>query len=73
VIQIGALFFSQWASLVEMKYLWSTPHALANEKLQALIGPEPHTPLGHAVQTALADLHMLTISQTGQSAQAATA
>jgi nucleoside-diphosphate-sugar epimerase len=73
VIQIGALFLSQWASLVEMKYLWSSPHALANEKLQALIGPEPHTPLGHAVQATLADLGILTMNPSIQSAQAATA
>lgn len=39
-----------------MRYLWQTPHALANDKLTALIDPEPHTPLGLAAQTALAHL-----------------
>ncbi|MBC7918981.1 MAG: sugar nucleotide-binding protein [Rhodoferax sp.] len=59
VIRLGALFMPQWASLVEMRYLWDTPHALANQKLETLIGQEPHTALGPAAQTALADLGML--------------
>ncbi len=56
VIRMGALFIPTWAALREMQYLWTTPHALANEKLTALIGPEPHTPLAHAAQQAVADL-----------------
>ena len=56
IIRIGSLLVPTWAALLEMRYLWQTPHALANDKLTALIGPEPHTPLGLAVQTALADL-----------------
>jgi hypothetical protein len=45
--------------LLEMRYLWQTPHALANARLTALIGPEPHTPLPQAVAAALADLGLL--------------
>lgn len=41
VIRIGALVVPTWAALLEMHYLWQTPHALANDKLAALIGPEP--------------------------------
>ncbi len=59
VIRLGAVFMPQWASLMKMRYLWGTPHALANDKLEALIGKEPHTALGPAAQTALADLGML--------------
>ena len=44
------------AALVEMRYLWDTPHALDNRKLTALIGAEPHTPLPQALQAALNDL-----------------
>jgi nucleoside-diphosphate-sugar epimerase len=62
VIRLGALFMPQWASLMEMRYLWDTPHSLANQKLEALIGKEPHTPLGAAAQSALADLGMLTVT-----------
>lgn len=45
--------------LAEMQYLWHTPHALSNDKLTALIGAEPHTPLDQAAQEALTDLGML--------------
>ena len=45
--------------LAEMQYLWHTPHALANDKLEALIGPEPHTPLTQAAASALTDLGLL--------------
>ena len=56
VIRLGALWMPSWAALMEMRYLWNTPHRLANDKLTALIGPEPHTPLPVAAQQALADL-----------------
>jgi hypothetical protein len=59
VIRVGAWLLPTWAALMEMRYLWRTPHALANDKLIALIGPEPHMPLGLAAQHALADLGLV--------------
>lgn len=59
IIRIGAWFNATWAALIEMRYLWNAPHALANDKLVALLGAEPHTPLAQAAQTALADLGYL--------------
>ena len=59
VIRLGALFMPTWAALMEMRYLWDMPHGLANDKLTALIGPEPHTPLAVAARQALADLGLL--------------
>jgi nucleoside-diphosphate-sugar epimerase len=57
--------------LAEMQYLWHTPHALANDKLEALIGPEPHTPLAQAGQSAVADLGLLgNLKAEGQHATA---
>lgn len=56
IIHIGALFVASWAALLEMRYLWFTPHTLAHDKLTALIGPEPHTPLAQATHAALVDL-----------------
>ena len=53
---IGALFVPTWASLMEMRYLWDTAHALDNRKLVALLGTEPHTPLAQAVTMTLKDL-----------------
>jgi hypothetical protein len=45
-----------WAGLVEMRYLWQTPHQLDNTRLLELLGTEPHTPLKTAAATALRDL-----------------
>ena len=59
LIRFGGMFVPTWAALAEMHYLWDTPHALANEKLTALIGAEPHTALDVAVQVALAELGLL--------------
>ena len=59
IIRIGALVVPTWAALLEMRYLWQTPHALANDKLTALIGTEPHTPLTHAVLASLVDLGLV--------------
>ncbi|MDP2371968.1 NAD-dependent epimerase/dehydratase family protein [Rhodoferax sp.] len=59
VIRIGAWFMPAWAALLELRYLWDTPHRLTNDKLTALIGPEPHTPLPLAARQALADLGLL--------------
>ena len=66
MMRIGALLLPTFAALVEMRYLWDTPHALANDKLEALIGPEPHTPLLLAAQTALCDLGLMAASAPGQ-------
>lgn len=59
LIRIGALFVPTWASLLEMRYLWASPHSLANDKLTALIGPEPHTALAIAAQQAVVDLGLI--------------
>jgi nucleoside-diphosphate-sugar epimerase len=56
VIKLLAWVNPTLAALVEMRYLWDTPHALDNRKLVALIGAEPHTPLPQALQATLNDL-----------------
>ncbi len=66
LIRLGAWFVPTWAALQEMRYLWSTPHALANDKLCALIGTEPHTPLMQAVEQSLADLGLMTAPAGGR-------
>lgn len=48
-----------WGALLEMRYLWDSPHALDPRKLVALIGTEPHTPLPQAAHQTLADLGLL--------------
>ena len=59
-IRVGALFVPSWAALLEMRYLWNTPHQLDNARLVRLIGREPRTPLHQAVRQSLADLGFLT-------------
>ncbi|MGB4115517.1 MAG: sugar nucleotide-binding protein [Polaromonas sp.] len=56
VMRVIALFNPTLASVVEMRYLQSTPHALDNTRLRKKIGTEPHTPLNQAAASALADL-----------------
>jgi nucleoside-diphosphate-sugar epimerase len=65
LMRIGALFVPTFAALSEMRYLWEIAHALANDKLIALIGVEPHTPLSLAAQTALSDLGLMAASVRG--------
>ncbi len=63
LIRLAAPFVPTCASVLEMRYLWDTPHALTNDRLTALIGPEPHTPLEIAVQQSLSDLGLLSAPQ----------
>jgi hypothetical protein len=42
--------------VAELRYLWYVPHRLSGERLTALIGTVPHTPLGRAVEDALREL-----------------
>ena len=39
-----------------MNYLWREPHRLVSDRIEALLGPLPRTPLDQAVAQALADL-----------------
>ena len=59
IIRLGALVLPTWSGLAEMRYLWSTPHRLANDKLTQLLGTEPRTPLEIAAVTALCDLGLV--------------
>jgi nucleoside-diphosphate-sugar epimerase len=54
VLRAGAWLVPTWSSLVQTRYLWTTPHALDNTVLERLIGREPHTPLAEAVRQSLA-------------------
>lgn len=47
------------AALCEMRYLWATPHALVNTRMEELIGTEPRTPFDQAVRASLAGLGLL--------------
>jgi nucleoside-diphosphate-sugar epimerase len=63
LLRLGGVVMPTWAALGDTLYLWRTPHRLANDRLTALIGPEPHTPLPQAVRSALAGLGGLSPAQ----------
>lgn len=65
MIRLGAGLNPMWGALAEMRYLWTTPHGLANERLSALIGTEPHRPLAQAARAALADLGLIPARDVG--------
>jgi nucleoside-diphosphate-sugar epimerase len=59
LLRLGAPLMSEWAALVEMRYLWQRPHRLQGDKLRALIGTLPHTPIREAVAASLRELGLL--------------
>jgi nucleoside-diphosphate-sugar epimerase len=48
-IKLGAPLVDVCREMLEMRYLWQVPIQLDNSKLRALIGAEPHTPIGTAL------------------------
>ena len=59
LMRVLGLFVPTVAAVCEMRYLWRTPHGLANGRLEALIGKEPHTRFADAVRFALGDVGLL--------------
>src|SRR5215467_2002814 len=51
-------FFALPRELSELDYLWKVPHRIAGEKLKAMIGGIPHTPLETTVKRALRELSL---------------
>lgn len=72
LLRLAGWFVPALASLTEMRYLWETPHALANERLESCIGAEPHTPLPQALRSALHGLGYLDDALPGELHHAAT-
>jgi nucleoside-diphosphate-sugar epimerase len=52
-IALASPFKSTFRELLEMRYLWKQPIRMSNERLIAILGHEPHTPLNDAVQKTL--------------------
>jgi nucleoside-diphosphate-sugar epimerase len=52
-------FVPLFRELAEMRYLWVTPVRMGNERLRAVLGAEPHTPLDEAVRKTLIGLRCL--------------
>ena len=56
LLWLATPFSPMLRALFEMRYLWQRPHQLDNGPLQALIGPEPHTPLPQVARGCLTQL-----------------
>jgi nucleoside-diphosphate-sugar epimerase len=52
-IKLASPFVGVFHEMLEMRYLWQVPLQLNNEKLRALIGAEPHTPIDTALAVTL--------------------
>jgi nucleoside-diphosphate-sugar epimerase len=59
LLYLAAPFNTTFREMIEMRYLWREEMRLDNRKLEALIGPEPRTPLEAAVRQSLAALGCL--------------
>jgi nucleoside-diphosphate-sugar epimerase len=53
LVTLAAPFVTTLREMREMRYLWRIPVRMDNERLVALLGHEPHTPLEEAVETVL--------------------
>lgn len=55
-VRLAGMVNAMMWEIAEMSYLRLQPHRLVSGRLEAVIGPVPHTPLDEAVAAALADL-----------------
>lgn len=53
VMRLLAPFVPLFRELVEMRYLWTTPTHMSNDRIKAVLGAEPRTPLPVAVRETL--------------------
>ncbi|HEY2533291.1 MAG TPA: NAD(P)H-binding protein [Xanthobacteraceae bacterium] len=60
MIRLLSPFVPLFRELTEMRYLWNEPIRMDNERLRAVLGSEPHTPLNVAVRNTLLGLGCLT-------------
>lgn len=58
-VGLASPFVPLFREMFEMRYLWKAPLRLDNTRLEALIGPEPHTPVDAAVRATLEGLGCL--------------
>lgn len=59
MIRLLSPFVPLFRELTEMHYLWNVPIRMDNERLKAVLGNEPHTPLDVAVRDTLLGLGCL--------------
>jgi len=53
LLRLASPFVTTLREMMEMRYLWQRPVQMANDRLVAVLGREPHTPLDTAVEETL--------------------
>lgn len=59
VMRLLSPFVLLFRELAEMRYLWTTPTRMGNQRLRTVLGVEPHTPLDVAVRDTLVGIGCL--------------
>ena len=59
LVTLASPFVATLRELRETRHLWQQPVRMANDRLLAVLGSEPHTPLDVAVQATLQGLGCL--------------
>ncbi|GAC1040501.1 NAD(P)H-binding protein [Rhizobium sp. No.120] len=59
MVPLASPFVTFMRELREMSYLWDVPLEMRNDKLVAVLGEEPHTPIDEAVRASLASIGCL--------------
>jgi nucleoside-diphosphate-sugar epimerase len=68
ILRAGSPFVAMWRELTIMSYLRFEPHRLVSNRLAAVIGEIPHTPLDEAVAAALRDIGVGLAGEAGRKA-----
>lgn len=56
IVPLASPFVTFMRELREMSYLWDVPLEMRNDRLVAVLGEEPHTPIDEAVRASLASI-----------------
>ncbi|MBV8398980.1 MAG: hypothetical protein JOZ17_09600, partial [Acetobacteraceae bacterium] len=67
LLRLASPFVATFRELLEMRYLWRQPVRMSNERIIAVLGREPHTPLDEAVEATLVGIGCLPPEQPAQS------
>jgi nucleoside-diphosphate-sugar epimerase len=59
LLRLMAPFVTTLREMMEMRYLWQRPVRMANDRLLAVLGHEPHTPLDEAIEASLVGMGCL--------------
>lgn len=62
LFRLVAPFVRLFGEIAEVAWLWKVPMRLDNQRLEAVIGVEPHTELRHAVTATLAAMTLQTVA-----------